>query len=195
MTLLRYCYAIKSGEERWCSIETVKLSEIRYLGFVKDITLRKLSEDLLKESETNLATAQRIAHLGSWHWESKTNKIKLSKELFSIFDISEEFFDGKAESILKVLHPEDLDPTLNRINASITNNDESLAFEYRIIRKDNSIRYLFGEVKSEFDELGNLENIFGIIQDISERKLAEQALKISEEKYRTIINASPDGIL
>nr|WP_321486728.1 PAS domain S-box protein [uncultured Draconibacterium sp.] len=185
----------KSGEERWCSIETVKLSEIRYLGFVKDITLRKLSEDLLKESETNLATAQRIAHLGSWHWESKTNKIKLSKELFSIFDISEEFFDGKAESILKVLHPEDLDPTLNRINASITNNDESLAFEYRIIRKDNSIRYLFGEVKSEFDEFGNLENIFGIIQDISERKLAEQALKISEEKYRTIINASPDGIL
>jgi len=185
----------KHGTKQWCAIESVKLSETRFLVFTKDITKRRLAEDLLKESEANLETAQRIAHIGSWHWEKNTKRIELSKEIFSIFDISAESFDGKSESLLKMLHPDDVAQTLNCISKSVSNGDKSLAFEFRIIHNDYSIHYIFGEVRIEYDEVGILSNFFGTVQDISERKLAEQALKISEEKYRTMLNASPDGIL
>jgi len=188
-------FSHKSGTKRWCAVESVKLSERRFLGFTKDITDRKLAEDLLKESESNLATAQRIAHIGSWEWEKNAKMIKLSKEMFTIFDISAETFDGKSESLLKMLHPDDVEPTISSILKSKNNGDKSLTFEFRIIHKDYSIHNLFGEARIEYDKVGMLGNIFGIVQDISERKLAEQTLKISEEKYRTMLNASPDGIL
>ena len=185
----------KSGTHRWFAIESVKLSETRFLVFTKDITKRRVTEDLLKESEANLATAQRIAHIGSWHWDVNIKLIRLSREMFSIFNINAEAFDGKSESLLKLLHPDDIEPTLNCINESISAGGLSLTFEFRIIRKDLSTHYLLGNVRMEYNEGGKLSNIFGIVQDISERKLAEQSLKISEEKYRTMLNASPDGIL
>ncbi|OFY16149.1 MAG: hypothetical protein A2X11_07620, partial [Bacteroidetes bacterium GWE2_42_24] len=185
----------KGGANRWGAIESVKLSETRFLVFTKDITKRRLAEDLLKESEANLAMAQQIAHIGSWHWDVNIKLIRLSREMFSIFNINAEAFDGKSESLLKLLHPDDIEPTLNCINESISAGGLSLTFEFRIIRKDLSTHYLLGNVRMEYNEGGKLSNIFGIVQDISERKLAEQSLKISEEKYRTMLNASPDGIL
>jgi PAS domain S-box-containing protein len=190
---LLFCH--ENGLKRWCNIEAVKLSENRRLGFVKDITKRKVAEYQLKESESNLAMAQRIAHIGSWKWENSEKILKLSKEMFSIFDINADIFDGKSESLLKMLHPDDLEPILSSISKSKSNGDKSNTFEFRVIHKDNSIHYLFGEIRIEYDKVGTIRNYFGIVQDISERKLAEQLLKISEEKYRTMLNASPDGIL
>jgi PAS domain S-box-containing protein len=166
-----------------------------FTGIIRDITERKVAENILRYSESNLATAQRIAHIGSWEWDRNTKTIKLSKEMYNIFDIDAETFDGQSDSLLKVLHPDDVEPTISRISKSKSSGEKSLTFEFRILHKDNSIRNLFGEVRFEYDEGSTSGNIFGIVQDISERKLAEQTLKISEEKYRTIINASPDGIL
>jgi len=185
----------KNGTDRWLSVNAVKLNKTRFLVFTKDVTEGKLAENLLKESESNLATAQRIAHVGSWEWDKLSDTVKLSKEMYAVFDIDADTFDGKPESLLKLVHPDDVEFITDRILKCKADTDNLISFECRVIHKDGSIHYLFAEVRIEYDEAGNAGNFIGIVQDISERKLAEQTLKISEEKYRTMLNASPDGIL
>ena len=185
----------KNGTERWLSVNAVKLNKTRFLVFTKDITERKLAENLLKESESNLATAQRIAHIGSWEWDKLSDTVKLSKEMYHVFDINADTFDGKPESLLELLHPDDVECITDRILKCKTDSDNLISLECRVIHKDGSIHNLFAEARIEYDEAGNAGNLIGTVQDISERKLAEQTLKISEEKYRTMLNASPDGIL
>lgn len=185
----------RNETDSWLSVNAVKLNKSRFLVFTRDITERKLAENLLKESESNLATAQRIAHIGSWEWDKLSDTVKLSKEMYHVFDINADTFDGKPESLLKLLHPDDVEFITNRILKSKTDTDNLISFECRVIHKDDSIHNLFVEARIEYDEAGNAGNLIGTVQDISERKLAEQTLKISEEKYRTMLNASPDGIL
>ena len=60
------------------------------LGMFEDITERKRTEEALRASQTNLAEAQRIAHLGSWNWHIADNTLDWSDELYRIFDLDPE---------------------------------------------------------------------------------------------------------
>lgn len=182
----------KNGTNYWLAVDAVKLDETRFLVFTKDITKRKLAEDLLRESESNLATAQRIAHIGSWEWDMISNTAKWSKEMYHVFDLSPDTCDRKPESLRRMIHSDDIELFNNCMN---NNSSGSSSVEYRVIHRDGSVHNLFAECRIEFDEAGNPVKTIGTVQDITERKLAEQTLKISEEKYRTLLNASPDGIL
>lgn len=183
----------KNGTNRWLAVDSVNLTKKRFLFFTKDITSRKLAEDLLKERESNLEEAQRIAHVGSWQLDMITNAVKWSNEMFRIYNIDPETFDGNPDTVIKVLHPDDRELFTLRMKSLMSGNSNSI--EYRVIHKDGSIHDLHGEGRVEIDKDGKPIRGVGTVQDISERNLAEQRLKISEEKYRTMLNASPDGIL
>lgn len=165
-----------------------------FLTVMVDVTERKLAEDILKNSESNLAEAQRIAHIGSFEWDMVSNKVKWSKEMFRVFDIDPESHDNNPESILKILHPDDVDLFTKSMNANLING-QSPSLEYRIIHRDGSIHNIYASGRIEYDKAGKPIRNIGTAQDITERKKVEQDLKISEEKYRTMLNASPDGIL
>ncbi len=77
-------YWHKNGEKRWINLEVVKLSQKRFLGFIKDITEKKNAEEALLASEANLAKAQSVAHIGSWEWDLKTDSVILSKEMYRV---------------------------------------------------------------------------------------------------------------
>ena len=82
-------------------------------------------------------------------------------------------------------------------------NKESYSFEARILIPDDTIREVFSTSKGQYDEKGNLQRLIGIVQDITDRKLAIQSIQASEEKFRQIYNnildvyyeASLDGII
>jgi PAS domain S-box-containing protein len=165
-----------------------------FLTVMVDVTERKLAEDILRSSESNLSEAQRIARIGSFEWDMVSNTVKWSKEMFRVFDIDPESHDNNPESILKILHPDDIDLFINSMNTNLLNG-QSPSLEYRIIHRDGSIHNIFASGRIEFDKAGKSIRNIGTAQDITERKKVEQDLKISEEKYRTMLNASPDGIL
>jgi PAS domain S-box-containing protein len=152
-----------------------------------------LAEDKLKESQSNLEEAQHIAQIGSWQLDLKTNTVKWSKEMFHVYDIDPETFDGNPDAIIDVLHPDDVELFKNSINNLKIRDSGSI--DYRIIHKDGSIHYLHGVSKVVIDKKGKPIRSIGTVQDITDRKLAEQELKASEEKYKTMLNASPDGIM
>jgi PAS domain S-box-containing protein len=164
-----------------------------FMTVMVDITARKLVENILVESESNLAEAQRMAHIGSWDWNMNTNTVKWSKEMFRVFDIDPETYNGKPESIVKVLHPEDVELFTKSMNRNLSEGDYP-DLEYRVIHKDGSIHYVFAEGKMEFDKTGRPVKAIGTVQDITERKHAEKEIHQANSFLDSIIEIIPNMI-
>jgi PAS domain S-box-containing protein len=160
----------------------------------QDITERKQAEEKLRESEKKLKEAQEMAHLGYWKWDIKTGDCEWSEETYKTFHLDPKKFTPKLESIMKLSPwPGDNERDQEIIQRSLENREQG-SFEQRFLRPDGSIGYYFSTFRGIFDENDNLITMLGTIQDITERKQAEIALKISEEKFRGIYEQSPIAI-
>ena len=182
------------GAKLWWNLEAVKLSDTRFLGFAEEITERKLAENALRKSEADLRQSQHIARLCSWELEVNSDTLVWSDEVYEIFDIPRDTAQVTSEALEKIIHPDDLERFREVIAAEIPSGNLP-ALEYRIVHRDGTIHYLLAEGQLTPDKDGRPTKGFGTVQDITEFKLAEQAIKLSEEKYKTMLNASPDGIL
>ena len=180
-----------NGEVRYVEQKCEHIREssgkvIRSLGMIHDITDRKLNEMILKESEANLTEAQRIAHLGSWEWNMDANEVKWSAEMYRIFNISSEEFDKKPESVIQFIHPDDV-PSFTRSLQTNLSDGSSPILEYRIVHKDGSVHYIYAEGRTIFGKSGKPSKAFGTVQDITDRRLADEALRKSEELFRSLV--------
>lgn len=165
---------------------------VRLAIFGKDISERKHADQQLKLSESELKKAQSYAHVGSWIWDIKSGHLQWSDEIYTIFGISRENFNGKLEEVVaRAIHPDDREK-VERSNLSVMNEGKPIPLEYRILHPDGSERVVWAEAgELERDEIGNPCVLRGIVMDITERKLTENELKESETRFRSIIEASP----
>ena len=155
--------------------------------------LNRQAQEAQRRSEENLAEAQRIAHIGSWEWDFSTNTIKLSKEMYKVYGLNPETYDGKPESLINVIHPADFEI----FNVSMNNNlssGNSPSLEYRVIHEDGSIHNISAEGRIEFDEAGNPIRGIGTVQDITERKRAEEKLLRANDRLALAQRSANAGI-
>ncbi|MFZ4522723.1 MAG: PAS domain S-box protein [Bacteroidales bacterium] len=164
-----------------------------FTGIIRDITLREESKKVLADREATLAAAQRIAHLGSWKLDISTNTIKWSNELFNIFDVDPKTYDDNPESLINMIHPDDVWSFRKSISSNLTLGI-SPPLEYRIIHKDGSIHNIFAESSLEFDKDGKPIWNIGTVQDITIRKRNEEELLRANNFLDTIIQNIPDMI-
>ncbi|HIH75054.1 MAG TPA: PAS domain S-box protein [Methanosarcina sp.] len=127
----------------------------------------------LKESEKRLADSQKIAHIGNWDWKIATGEEYWSDELYNIFGLDSQF-ELNHNTFLNCIHPDDLDYVSNAINEAL--NGKSYHIEYKIILPDGEERIIYSEGGAIFDEKNTPVRMRGIVQDITERKKAEEAL-------------------
>jgi len=109
------------GQYRWFLVRTEPLRDehgniVKWFGSSIDIEDRKLAEDALRQSEFDLAEAQRVARIGSWTLDIVTNAVRWSEELYRIFDVEKTAFGGTHEDFLYRVHPDDRTRVL-RVNA------------------------------------------------------------------------------
>src|SRR6267378_294108 len=140
----------------------------------KEVTERKQAEDKVKQSESQLAEAQHLAHVGSWDWDLRSNTVTWSDELYRIFGFQPGEIDVAHEA-MSFIHYEDRDLVLRTVNNSVKNR-EPYSFYYRVLRLDGDERIVHSRGYVVTDEDGDPIRVFGSTQDVTELKRAEEKL-------------------
>lgn len=159
-----------------------------------DISTQKRVEEALRESQATLAVAQRIARLGNWEWDLTSDTLTWSEEMYRIFDAAPGEFTPSHEWFLQSVHPEDRDKVVRAVNDAIYNK-KAFELDFRIVLPGGALRTLSGRAEVTYDAHGSPLRMVGTNQDVSWRTEAEDALKISEEKFSKAFHASPDSIV
>ena len=118
-----------------------------------------------------------MAHIGNWWWDVKTGEVEWSEEVYKIFKLESKKFTPHIDSIMKLSAPWPEDNKRNEELIQKATKDHSQgSYEQRFLRPDKSVGYYFSTFQGKYDESGKLVAIVGTVQDITERKKAEEKL-------------------
>ena len=158
------------------------------LSISRDITERKKSEEELIRSETILEEASNISKMGAYEWDIVKNEFILSVEGQRIYGVKK----GKLpfEDIMKVVYQDDV-PQVQRTLDESLKTFKPYDLEHRIIRPDGEIRHIHTRGRVLVDEEGKSTKMYGVTEDITERKHAEEQIK----RLADIVDSSDDAII
>ncbi|GGA07877.1 response regulator [Okeania sp. KiyG1] len=173
------------GTVKWVYAQAVaewnpERQKIGYVGTITDISSRKQVEETLRKSEAHLKAAQRIGKLGSWEFDLTTGVVAWSEETFRIFGQSPAVKTLTYEGFLELVHPEDRKGIDSAVQTTIAT-AQPYKIECRIYRPDGCLVYVSARGRPLWDISGKVTHLVGTVQDITERKLAEQQLREAKE--------------
>lgn len=131
-------------------------------------------ETALRDSRESLKTAQRIARLGSWEWNTETDAIVFSEEVPSILGRTPQALGSAFENFMACIHPDDVGP-LKQCLSNARQRDEAFHIEHRIVLPDGGERFVIENGEVRRSDGGDAIHITATLQDITERHLLEQA--------------------
>ena len=192
----RVCHP--DGSIHWLNCHGVPLpgnndQTSRYHGTVMDVTERRKADEELRNSQTKLNFVLSRSNLGVWDFNLADHKAHRSLEHAQIFGYHDNTDLWTVERFLNHVVPEDR-RRVGRLLRHAFVNEESYTFECRICTPEGQIRWIwvFGAFDSESRQKSN--HVYGIVQDITERKKTELLLKENEQKFRNIFEFSPIAI-
>jgi len=156
-----------------------------FIGAVTDITDRKRAEEALalmsrdlQESKTRLEDAQRIAHVGHWVWDQGKDRLTWSDETYRIFGLRPQERPMSVEAFQEMIHPEDREFLFRATQEARGGGSPDI--EFRIVRPSGEVRVVHSQGAVTRDVPGQPRQRFGAIQDITDRKHAEEELQQSQ---------------
>jgi PAS domain S-box-containing protein len=173
----------KDGLPVYVILNSVKLPDGNLMGFCENITERKDVEQKLQLSEAHLKKSQSITHISHWEWNVQTGALVWGEEHYRIFGLPPETVPSM-DNFLCMVHPDDVALVKQSIEDALKGKPYHI--DFRIIRPDGVERALNGIGEVKFDAEGKPTRMFGTVQDVTERKKADESLKKAEKYYRTV---------
>jgi two-component system cell cycle sensor histidine kinase PleC len=164
----------QNGDVRWMEWRSTHQGDLMYwLGH--DVTSLRRQKKALERREKQLGEAESIGRMGHWHWKIGATAMEWSDELYRIFGVEKNHFKPTLETLNGMVHRSDI-ARLNQgfQRALIEENDYDM--EFRILTKNAGTRYIRCEGRCARDSEGEVDALFGIMQDMTERVLYEQEL-------------------
>ncbi len=179
--------------DMWFSLSVYSPRKEHFVTAFDVITERKRSEERLRRTGERLHMAQLAAGAGAWDWDITTGRLEWTPEFFTLFGLDSKVHTASFETWRTVVHPEDVETASQRVEEAIQDK-QPLLNEYRIVRPDGTVRWISAFGDTTYDDAGHPLRMAGICIDTTDRKGAEESVRRSEEKYRTLVDQAADAI-
>ncbi|MEW6112660.1 MAG: PAS domain S-box protein [Thermodesulfobacteriota bacterium] len=187
----------KDGSRVWVSTNARLLTDekgkaIGVEGVTRDISARRRAEESLRESEERFRLAFENANIGVCLVTPQGRMLKVNNQMCAMFGYSRS--ELETMTVNDIAHPEDVGLSPRFMKQAKSGGVDRAEFEKRYIHKDGHL--VWGRVSSSLvrDREGNPLYFVSHVQDLTEGKRAEEAAKDSEERYRHLVEMSPDGV-
>jgi len=160
---------------------------------LRDITLQKTNEEKLKASESALKVAQHLAGVGNWEWDLATNTPFWSEEIYLIYGRDPQLPPADYSEVQQYFAPDSWAILAEAVEKAL-HEGRSYECDAEVVRPDGSRRWIVARGEAGRDKEGHIINLHGTVQDITERKQAEIALRDREHKLNAIIVHSPSAL-
>jgi PAS domain S-box-containing protein len=155
---------------------------------------RVRSEDKLKQITERFEMAQEAAEVGTWDWDVIAGHIEWSNQMFNLFRLDPLENTASFELWESIIHPEDAEIASLRIDEALRQKT-ILNSDYRIVLPDGQIRWINAIGEGKYDDQGRPIRMIGICRDITDNKKVEESLRESEERYRELVQSSPEAVI
>jgi PAS domain S-box-containing protein len=148
---------------------------LRVVGMVADVTKQKLSEEALRASEARLRLAQWAARIGTFDLDLRTGVDIWTPETEALYGLQPGGFEGTLTAFENLIHPDDRE-RIRELTHEMIRTGQPAEEEWRVVWPDGGVRWIAGRAQVLMDESGEPSRMIGVNIDVTERKLAEQAL-------------------
>jgi signal transduction histidine kinase/CheY-like chemotaxis protein len=150
------------------------------LGFTEDSSGRMRMETELNRSQESLAKAQALAGIGNWEWQRATDEVLWSDQMFRILGWEPRAVAPSLHRIMERTHPEDR-PLFGRSLRHLVEGRDVPPLDFRVVRPDGCTRFLHAILEGEESKSGRPMRVRGTIQDITDRRNAEDAFRQAQK--------------
>lgn len=143
--------------------------------------------------EASLKEAQKIAHLGNWDWDIVKNKLWWSDEIYHIFGLAPQEFRATYEAFLNSVHPDDVEFVKKSVSEALYEK-RPYSIDHRIVLPDGTVKIVHEQAKVIYDKEDKPIRMVGTVQDITERKKAEEEIQKLSSNLNAIVEHIPQGV-
>jgi PAS domain S-box-containing protein len=164
------------------------------LEFAEKEADRKRAEEALRRMNERFALATRAARLGVWDWDIQKNELVWDDRMYELYGVAKHDFGAAYEAWLQGVHPDDR-AFSDQVSEQARRGERDYDTEFRVVWPDGSVHHIKAYGEFVRDASGAPLRMTGINYDITERKRADEALRESEERYRQLVELSPDAVV